>query len=542
MRNVWSVSAILLATVLAGCAGTPETTQSFDEVTAPVWHAGDAYAYNVTGLVGGGVTMTIDGETATDSNAELQVPDQTMLVYEVLNANFDGTAITAARFADGFQFSLMGQSFSGSGKLPLAFRHDTLSPSAVEISQTQVCDPGCRLATTGFDVQDPVLDPYLAFPLTPGKTWRNDLPLPGEFAKYGAYINLDAVVIGLEQVEGPNGTVDAIRIERTITFPFDDAFLAFMAGQSGAGMENVEVHTDVAGMVVSHYAPSIGNIVRETAVMDVSLDLEFTQDGRHYEMQAGAMMDIVSYLAGFVAGHAADFEGQALYDRFDNGMAVADPTGANTTGYDIRITPDRSDFNVADGGQVNFDIATVPALRDGDIIRYSLINGRESPLDVGSGDAFNATFTEAGLYGVYVQITNEAGAIQGLGQTFVPVDFMGEIELLCGHASSSNVPNMGTCGAASVPLFNSIGLQAVTIEAAGDVAAAQGGQLKVTDASGNVATAAANGGTGSLSLAELGELVINAKGWDATWTADAAAEPTMTIKMVLDYAVPVASE
>lgn len=532
MRNAWTVSAVFLITMFAGCAGS-EDVQAIESVDAPVWAAGHAFAYNITGFVSGMGEVKIDGEVMEAEGGEtITIEDQRYNVYEVLNASYDGAYMTAARFGSAAGFAINGAEIPAFGKLPLAIRHADLSPMPVELSQTQRCEPGCRLATTELSVGDAVMDPYLAFPLETGKAWTNDVPLGGEAADFGAYMILESQVMGMETVPGPDGDVDAIKIVHTLKLPFDEGFLQLMAQQSG--MQDAEVSLHLDGAVTSYYAPELKNVVRETMVMDLALDFAYTDDGQRIEIHAEAASDIVTYLAGYSFDEGTDLDEQSMFDFFDSARTVRDPTGA-VFDYVIDLVADRNDFNVAEDGLVNFAVGG--DLPEGDVIRYSISDGRGNVLDTGVGNEFSYAFDEAGLYGVYAQATSPAGIPQAAAELLIAADYEGSIELLCGHAVVSAVPNSGSCTAADIPVYTAYGLQDVLIETKGSAVSLQGGEIVVADTFTEVRAPASNG-EGSLTLADLSELNIGLDGWTVTWDADLALEPSIEAHMLLDYGAP----
>lgn len=541
----WSAAVLLVGVALSGCAGT-EGLQDFGSVEAPERSAGHAYGYDVEGELDARGAMYIDGSLEDRFADNVTLPRQPAVTMEILNASYgpDGAFYLGAVQFAGAPDSLVVDGFASDilGKLPIAIRKSDLAEFAVTTSQTQACDPGCRLAVTDIEVgNETELDPYLDFPLTAGKAWDNRIPLD---TTHGGDLGMDvhSLVRGVEAVDGPDGPVDAVHVASAINAPdlaiFNEAAAQDFASQ---GAEDVTVDARLTGSIDTRYADDVGEVVQERIALDLRLDVGFTADGQRFEMEVRSIVELTFHLAAVDLSIGDEHDDDALRAFFSNGVPVRDPRdeAAPAAGaYAIRVTADRAEFNVADDGDVKFNVEATPALPPDDTIIYT-VSDAFGEVSTGAGSEFEVSFRDPGLYSVTVQAIDGDRVVQAADQMLVAADHDETVDMNCA-ALIVAAADQGSCGTPSVPMRTWTGLRdaAITIDASNT--AGDGGTLVVEDGAGNTVEMDASDGSGTLTLDDLQDLEAG-DDWSVSWQRDIAVQEDASLDVLLDYGPETAS-
>ncbi len=545
MLRGWALVLMFTTITLAGCAGT-ETVQDFGAVEAPTLQAGYAYAYDIAGNVEFEANAYLDGEPIEEDSNSITIPQTPLFAMQVLNTSFGPNGsfyLAAARYSEAPASALFGDPSDGIfGKAPVAIRKSDLSQFSVNTRQTQNCNPGCRLATTSMEVSsETLLDPYLDFPLVAGKTWTNQVDFG--FGLPGVHAILDSKVLGKENLEVGNSSVEAIHVQHTLRLPsgsgFADALRSEMAAE---GAEQITVELVLDGRIDSYYAEAYQNVVREVSRSNIAMDVSFTKEGQEFVARLAASTDLTMSLAAAALEQDPELDQASIFAFFDGAQAIKRPGTTTDIGtYAIQVTADAAEFNVADKVPVSFTVTATPPLPASDTIRYTISGSAGQLVDSGVGATFEATFADAGLYQVVVQAVSPAGVVQAIDAMVVAADYDGTAALTCGNVILAAVPGSGSCTSTAIPVTSAKGLQGVSITINADNSAALGGTFRITDSAGTVVEKTASDGDG-FTLDELSTLLIDADGWIATWHRQAALLEDASVTTSLDYGPETADE
>ncbi len=531
------MALILMTIALAGCAGTEEL-QDFGTVEAPAIKAGYAYAYDGLGSFHITARTMMDGETMGDVDESEDLPRAPLFAIQILNTSFGPNGshyIGAAHIAQARNASSFTSTPEAAfGKAPVAIRKADLAAFDVTTRQAQRCDPGCRLTTTDIAVGDSTpLDPYIDFPLFAGKAWANHMELGIPDSE--ATMLVKSRVLGKETVDVMNITMDAIHIEHRFSLPPGDALGQAIRGQMEAeGAEDVTVRIVLDGIGHTYYAEDVMNVVRDSASIDMTVDVQFTIEGSAMENHMRLAMDFTKELSGMTLEEDAELDAAGIAAFLDGAKPIKQAGPIPTGAYDISISADKAEFNVAKDNTVAFAVGADPTIPAQDFVRYTISNAQGVLVDDGIGQTFSTTFTEPGLYKVVAQAMSPAGVVQAMDSMMIAADYEATVELTCGNVVLSALPDSNTCTSAAIPLSSAVGLQDVTITINAANPAALGGTLRITDDVGTSVERSAADGEG-FTLADLGSLTIGADGWVATWHRDAALLEDASITMVFDY-------
>ncbi|MEA3189800.1 MAG: hypothetical protein QOD77_382 [Thermoplasmata archaeon] len=269
-RSLCVLAACLaVAAAFAGCtaSGAP-----FDPIPNAGWKPGYSFDYTVELTGSGSARIEVDGEVQHQEEPFKGMPvgQRPMTAYRVLDATtVDGIPVYLAL---------------DNHRNVRAFRQADLQPLAAAVYSA-----GTEVSTVSVQASHDDHS-WLRFPLERGDTWRGELRDFDSPIGFDMGVTVESTVYGMESVEGPNGPVDAVRIEHDFAFDEDKIKDMMLASADKEGIEVRSLSVDISASRTVYYAPSLHNIVRDDTEVSQSLFARFTQEGKDIKADMEADM------------------------------------------------------------------------------------------------------------------------------------------------------------------------------------------------------------------------------------------------------------
>lgn len=523
---LWPVAFAFMAS-LALLAGCTEGT-GFPTVESADWQPGYTYATSIAIQAQGDVEATVNGEETKKEPIEVFEGPKPWVSYEVVNAHISAGGDPAYLAVANLQATLedafegLEEDMPDLRSVPVAFRARDLEPRPLDNEQCRSCASD-ELPT----------HPWLQFPLARGDQWTTRV----ELSQYdeeleGAAVELRAVVHGVEQVDGPSGRVDAVRIVHTITVPgLAEALLRSVREEGITGT----LELDISAQRVLHYAPQLHNVVQDKTTALVSARADMVNEGDHLE---GKLDVDVTATVRLVQADLATKPEQTLEEVLRNPKGPPAPTlpptptgvprpssSGSPSGPDdaprIRLAADATHVNAATKPTVRLTAQASQA--SGLSIVVADATGRR--VASGSGATLDWSVDEPGDYVATVQGRGPAGERLSASLT-VLADWKVTLEAGCPTVA---VTGVAACPPAGLPVRAGVGSVLVAADRAGAVPGV--GKLVLTDAAGNKRTADMLGGHA--------EVLVTGADLAALGTWSMAYEPLAGIAEAVTYTIDV---
>lgn len=409
-------------TVTAALAGCAASGAPFEPIANAGWKPGYTFGYTAQADAEGSSRFEVGDSVEEQSlDDKLDFAERPFLAYRVLDTpTVDGIPVYLTLTQE---------------RHVLAFRQADLQPMETSYAVTNNAPAVVTVSDRGLDHS------WLRFPLTRGDTWRSTLrsDIPGVGNPFEATIV--AEVKGMESVDGPNGPVDAVRVEHEIRFD-SDAIESAMRRE--AAKEGVEIHSlslDFSGSHTIHYAPSLHNVVRAVDDVRVRFDARFTAEGQDAEGHFDLHLVNTVRLASVSLEEAPATPLSALKSvRAPSLPAVQAADGR--PGVSLRLQASAERVNAADQPVVVFT-----ATGEG-FTRYSLelMDAEGTVVERDNSPTAQWTFDQPGLYTAVATGYTEDGATL-TDSVEVAADYDATFEDECSFLST-----LFACGSEMVPV------------------------------------------------------------------------------------------
>jgi hypothetical protein len=423
-----AVTLLLAASVLAGCSGN---TASFPPVEAPDWKTGFAWSWEVRHRIQGFEQLA--GEKSSIDEPETATHE----ILEVLNTSIptaDGRVWLAVRSVVPFQGLDACASREGSCQVTTSdarpdltlegFRPSDLANLEVSYSFSQQCANGgtCRNELKGLQVDSSSALPFLSFPLQKGKHWTgsrapgSEAETEGALEDYGLVWSRTARVVGLETVETPVGTLEAIRVDFTKTPTHVHELREAIAKDAKAAGGSLDRFVfDYRETTTVHYAPAYSGVVRARSTAIQLLEVTGKdEEGESFEFVQSFTETRSRTLTGVILLQKQERDLEYVARVLAREVPVFDPSGILMDQRTVEVTAalDKTIADATAGQSVNATATIKDSKATGGksdlLLEWKVLDYLQKKVGGGTGTRFTYNFTNPGLYSIQVDAKDAA--------------------------------------------------------------------------------------------------------------------------------------